>query len=180
MFFRSIGLAFVILFVGLWDATVLPWMPGWFRACELTLPLFLLLTIYADAKKGILVGFFGGMITDLFLPSQGGFLPIRYALVAGILRVASRYLFTNRSLWGMIVFSCIGVGVDRILLWFFESIQIFFGRIFVREVHTFWYGEVIWVAFVSCATFLALVVFSRRFLPLISRFGNSSGRSRLF
>lgn len=154
---------------GYWDASVISWFPAPFSAMRLVLALSILLALFSiEYRKSIIAALVGGLIADLILPSQG-YIAIRTVLAVIVIHTLARYVFTNRSLWGICFLGSIAVAVDRILLFVIEHVPRFSGGLRTFESHAPFWMEIIWMCLVCSSAFLFFAAFSRRFHPTLSR-----------
>lgn len=170
MWFQRIWMAVIAVVAALWDATVLPWVPVVFFSGQVVLPLVVSLAMFSTLERSLIAAVVGGGLADLLLPSDAGLMSVRYACAALVVSALSRRLFTNRSLWGVCVLAVCAAGIDRACLVGIEWVHRALGSSYIPEARAGFWSECAWIVLVSVLTFLALVAFSRRFLPLISRY----------
>ncbi len=169
MWSRRIGVVFIAVLAGLWDATIAPWFPAPLDAITCTLPFVVALAAFSSRERSVMAAIAGGIVLDILLPSNGGLVSIRYVLIAlGVVALA-QHVFTNRSFFGVSVLGAFSVTADRLLLPLLEALQRLLGRSIIGESSAGFVAECIWMVAVLCTTFLLFIAFSKRFLPLVSR-----------
>ncbi len=167
--------------IGLWDACIAPWLPGYGMGVQAGLIFTAMLAIFSSPERWVVGAIVSGGVADLFLPSNAGFLPLRFLLVGFIVFYLSQRLFTNRSLISVVFLSGGSVIIDRAISWMFESVQVWIGRSVAFEVHAPLLFSLLWSCTVGAVVFSVFVLFSKRFLPLIAigRASRRVGRVRL-
>jgi len=108
-------------------------------------------------------------------------MPLRFFAVGFVISYLSQRLFTNRSLMSVVALSGCATLIDRSVLWLMEHVQIWSGRSLTFESHATLGFAVIWSCIVGATVFFLFVLFSKRFLPLITigRASKRMGRVRL-
>lgn len=157
------------ILVGCWDASVISWFNSPFSAMRLVLAYSMLLALFSSGyRKSLIAGFISGIVADTLLPSQG-WIAIRTMLAVIVVHTLARYVFTNRSIWGICFLGSIAVCVDRLLLWIINRIPLMSGSMRTIEAHAPFWMEIIWVCVVCSVVFILIAEFSRRFHPTLSR-----------
>ncbi len=167
--------------IGLWDACIASWLPGYGVAVQVGLVFTVMLAIFSSPERWVVGAIVSGGVADLFLPSNAGFLPLRFLLVGLVIFYLSQRLLTNRSLTSVVLLSGGAVVVDRALSWIFEEFQTWIGRSVTFEAHAPLLFSLLWSCTVGAVVFSIFVLFSKRFLPLIAigRASRRIGRVRL-
>jgi hypothetical protein len=112
--------------------------------------------------------FVSGSVADLFLPSDG-WIAFRSVIAIISVYVLARFVFTNRSIWGICFLGSIAVFVDRVLLWVIQRIPNMSGGMRTIEAHPSIWFELIWMCLACSCVFICMVAFSKRFHPTLSR-----------
>jgi hypothetical protein len=165
-------IVFVVLlasFVGCWDASVVSWFDSPFSAMRYTLILCVVLALFSSGYgKSLTVALIGGGIADLLLSSQG-FIAVRMLMAVLAVHVLSRFVFTNRSIWGICLLGSVAVCIDRALLWLIQCVPLASGVMRTIEPHASIWLECAWMCIVCCVIFVFIAAFSRRFHPTLTR-----------
>lgn len=166
---RILLVCFLAILAGCWDASVVSWFGFPFSAMRLVLVYSMLLALFSTGyRKSLVASLVGGMTADILLPSQG-WIAFRMMIVVVLVHTLARFVFTNRSIWGICFLGSIAVIVDRMVLFVINRIPLFSGMMRTIESHAPILMEVIWVCFVCSFVFVCIVAFSRRFHPTLSR-----------
>jgi hypothetical protein len=169
MWFRRPVTVIAALAFGIWDACVSTWFPGMMTAVTFSLPFVVVLSAFSVRERAITAAIASGIMLDIFLPSNAGMVSMRFLLVALAVYSLRRYVFTNRSLIGAAVLGAFAVLLNRILLLTIEPLQSFLGRSVIPESTNSFWTEFIWMLVVTGLVFVLFALFTRRFLPLVSR-----------
>jgi hypothetical protein len=169
MWFRRPVTVIAALAFGIWDACVSTWFPGMMTAVTFSLPFVVVLSAFSVRERAITAAIASGIMLDIFLPSNAGMVSMRFLLVALAVYSLRRYVFTNRSLIGAAVLGAFAVLLNRILLLTIEPLQSFLGRSVIPESTNPFWTEFIWMLVVTGLVFVLFALFTRRFLPLVSR-----------
>lgn len=175
MWSRRLSVISIAVLAGLWDATISPWFPAPLDGVTWTLPFVVMLALFSARERSVTAAIAGGIVLDVFLPSNGGLVSIRYILIALAVMTLSQHVFTNRSFFGISVLGAFSVAADRLLLPVLEAFQRLFGRTIISESSASFVAECLWMVAVLCTVFLLFIAFSKRFLPLVSRTAPGSG-----
>lgn len=166
---RIFLVCFLAILVGCWDASVVSWFELPFSAMRFVLVYCMLLALFSTGyRKSLIAGFVGGMTADLLLPSQG-WMAFRMMIVVIVVHTLARFVFTNRSIWGICFLGSIAVVVDRVLLYLINRVPLFSGSMRTVEAHAPILLEMVWVCLVCSIVFICIAAFSRRFHPTLSR-----------
>lgn len=171
MWLRRFFTVLIAVLFGLWDATIAPWFPGLLATVTFSLPFVTVLATFSREERAITAAIASGIMLDIFLPSNAGFVSVRYLIIAMFIFLLQQRLFTNRSLIAVSVLGAIACVSDRLLLLVFTQLQHLLGRTVIPEASSPLLAEVAWIVFVMAITFLLFAAFSKRFLPLVSRTG---------
>lgn len=154
---------------GCWDAAVVSWLDVPFSVVHIALAGSVAFTLFSNQyRHGLIVAGVSGLVADLFLPSDG-WMMIRFLVAVAFVHVLARYVFTNRSLWGVCFLGSVAVFVDRALLWILQRFPLLTGGMRTVEVHPSIWLEIGWMCVVNAIVFIAIAAFSRRFHPTLSR-----------
>lgn len=165
---------FIIVFIlavlaGCWDASVISWFGLPFSVMRLVLVYSMLLALFSSGySKSIFAAFVSGLVADMLLPSQG-WISLRTMLVVIVVHTLARYVFTNRSIWGICFLGSIAIFVDRIFLWVINQMPLLSGGMRTIEARGPIWMELVWMCFVCSIVFICIAAFSRRFHPTLSR-----------
>lgn len=157
------------ILAGCWDASVLSWFSSLFSAMNLVLTYSVLLALFSSGYgKSLTAAFVGGMTADAFLASSG-WMPIRMVIAVLVVHTLSRYVFTNRSIWGICFLGSVAVLVDRLCLLIVDRIPLVTGGMRTLEAHAPVWMEIAWMCLLCSGVFVLIAAFSRRFHPTLSR-----------
>jgi hypothetical protein len=179
MWFRRIVTVIMAVALGIWDACVSTWFPGMLAAITLSLPFVTVLSAFSVRERAVTAAIASGVILDIFLPSNAGLVSTRFLLVALAVYSLRRHVFTNRSLMGAVALGAFAVLLDRALLFALEALQPLFGRSVIPESAPSFWVEMFWMLMVTGLAFLLFALFTKRFLPLVSRAAERGERSPL-
>ncbi len=175
MWSRRITVLCIAIIAGLWDAAIAPWFPGWTTAIRFTLPLVVVLAVFSQQERAVMAAIAGGVILDIFLPSNAGLVSIRFMLIAVAIYSLRQHIITNRSLIGVSVLGALAVFINRILLRAIECSQSVLGKAVIPEEQSVFWIELLLMLFTIVSMFLLFAAFSKRFLPLVSRAPKRTG-----
>jgi len=181
MWSRRLLVASLAVLAGLWDACVASWFPGSWAGLQVGLLFTVMLAIFSSPERWMIGAIVSGSVASTFLSSNGGLMPLRFFAVGFVISYLSQRLFTNRSLMSVVALSGCATLIDRSVLWLMEHVQIWSGRSLTFESHATLGFAVIWSCIVGATVFFLFVLFSKRFLPLITigRASKRMGRVRL-
>lgn len=157
------------LLAGCWDAGVASWFSFPFSASKFVLVYSVLLALFSSGYgKSLTAAFVGGMTAETYLSSQC-WMPFRFMIAVAVVHTLARYVFTNRSIWGVCFLGSIAVVVDRTLLLIIERLPLISGGMRTIEAHPAIVVELAWICLVCTGVFILIAAFSRRFHPTLSR-----------
>lgn len=157
------------LLAGCWDSAVVSWFSSPFSAINLVLAYSVLLALFSSGYgKSLTAAFVGSLTADVFLASHG-LMPFRAIVAVLVVHTLSRYLFTNRSIWGICFLGSVAVFVDRLCLFVINRIPLMSGGIRTIEAHASIWVEIVWMCVLCSGVFILIAAFSRRFHPTLSR-----------
>jgi hypothetical protein len=163
-------LAFAIgLLAGLWEVSVLPFLPSIWGFRPL-LPIVVLLLVSSTRSRALAAAVAGGMMLDLYHVAAFDLAIFRWLFLVFVLDLLIRHLFTNRSLYVTAALVVIGRLIEYGTAWLFGNLVSRFGA--GAEP---WGREAPWVTLgwdVLSVTigFLILAFLTRRFLTLVHRY----------
>lgn len=129
----------------------------------------MLLALFSSGyAKSMAAAVVSGMTADTLLSSQG-WMALRMVIAVLIVHTLARYVFTNRSIWGICFLGSVAVIADRCTLWLINRIPSVNGGLRTFEVHAAIWMEWIWVCLICSLVFIFIAAFSRRFHPTLSR-----------
>jgi cell shape-determining protein MreD len=168
MWIRRIAAILAAAGFGLWDAAIASWFPEPLTAVKFGLPFVVILSVFFRQERAVTAAIACGVVMDVFLPSNAGFVSVRYVLIALALYVIRQHILTNRSLIGVAALGALAVCMNRLLLMTAEALQTLLGRSVIPEASPPFWAESLWMLLAVVSVFLVLAAFGRRFLPLVS------------
>jgi cell shape-determining protein MreD len=169
MWVRRIVAILIAFTAGLWDAGVSGWLPGPFAAITASLPLVVATGVFSTSERALTMAVLSGMVLDIYLPSNAGFVTLRYVLIVLIVRALTDRWLTNRSLAGVLAISGLAVLINRLILFVSEYAVAAAGADVTAEAHASVSAELIWMMATVTVVFMLIAAMTRRFLPLVSR-----------
>jgi hypothetical protein len=169
MWSRRVLVAFLGILAGLFDAAVSSWFPGSWIAVRVSLPLVVILAAFSSQERALTAAIAAGFVLDVFLPSFG-FVTLRLAAIAFVIRALAQRFFTNRSLPGSLALGFAGIMLDRALLAGGTFLAgAWTSSVLIAEVRAGWIAEAVWMAVAMGVAFIAMAALTRRFLPPVTR-----------
>ena len=159
------------LLAGIWDASLVSWLPSPLSAFRLVLPLAIVMALFANRQAALVFAIVGGCASAVLIPSTGGWIVIRYAICVLIVYELSHRIFANRTMFGVTILAAIAAVSDRLLQWMGETgTRLISGVVQTPEASGPILGEILWSVAIVAIAFISLAAFTRRFLPTISHF----------
>jgi hypothetical protein len=152
------------------ETCFLPFLPAPWRDIHPILELAALFVVLSSPRGALVFAGIAGIIVDLFRVDAGTFAFGRYIIVTILMIVLSQTVLTNRSVYATGALVIAARLADRLWLSLVQLIGTSLFRLDIRIEPLISFGTtVLWDIGLMTVAFIALALFTRRFLVTISR-----------
>ncbi|MFA6409969.1 MAG: hypothetical protein WCW26_00120 [Candidatus Buchananbacteria bacterium] len=132
-----------ILVIGIFQVSLLTTWPEPVSSLNLILTLVIFLTVIVNYEKGLWLALGGGLFLELYSASFFGITTLSLVLTAMLINFLFGNLFTNRSLYSLMILGYIGTLSYNLAILFFNSVALVFTTSSYFLFFNFW-SQIFW------------------------------------
>lgn len=138
-----------VLILGIIQVSFLTTWPPPINALNLILSLVIFLGVIVDYRRSLVLAFAGGLFLDLFSFNTFGLVTLAMILVAITVNFLFNEIFTNRSLYSLLILGSTGILIYNILITVGNFFAHFFGFGLAVSLDWIYFSGLAWQLFLN-------------------------------